>query len=354
MNHPISESRAPRWEPAPGLKTPGSVSASDRSEFRPADTCGPASHRRGLTLIELLVSIAIIGVLFGLLLTAVQTVRETARRAQCVSNLRQLGIAMNAYHSLHNMFPSSVLMNSRHYSTNCLSELVFLLPHVEAIPLYNSINMAFADLEFADVPSMENRTARNTRVALFLCPSDPEPHHMNSYRFNRGRFHVSGSMPYDGPFSIGVFPSASTVKDGLAHTAFVSERIGGSFIDDSHDSRSDVRVPIGMSAVITSDSTFIPFCLSTSEHGWMVQSGRYWFYAGFSYSHYNHNGVPNDPRPTCSSGPVGNWGTGGLAPPRAYHGGVHILLGDGHVNRIESTVLPRVWEALGTHDGGDF
>ncbi|AGA24748.1 prepilin-type N-terminal cleavage/methylation domain-containing protein [Singulisphaera acidiphila DSM 18658] len=313
------------------------------------------SKATGFTLIELFVVIAIISILLGLIIPAVQAVRETARRTQCVSNLRQIGIGNNSYHALHNMFPSSVLMNAQHYSTNCLSEFVHLLPHLEASPLYNSINMSFVNLELADAPSLENRTARNSKVRLFLCPSDTEPNHLNSYRFNRGRYRVSKGTPYDGPFSIGVFPSANTVRDGLTNTAFVSERIGGSFVEGSYSSVSDVRIPTGSSIIITSDLTFIPYCLATPDYVWMLQSGRYWFYGGFGFTHYNHNGVPNDPRPTCSSGPIANWSTGGLAPPRAFHAnGVNVLFGDGHVTGVTPTINVSVWAAMGTYHGKDY
>ena len=64
-----------------------------------------SSRRRGFTLIELLVVIAIIGVLIGLLLPAVQAAREAARRAQCINNLKQLGLAMHNYHDVNGSFP---------------------------------------------------------------------------------------------------------------------------------------------------------------------------------------------------------------------------------------------------------
>ena len=153
-----------------------------------------------------------------------------------LSSLRQIGVAMQSYHAVHNMFPSvSRLVNSGRFSINELSELTFLLPYLEQVPLYDTINMRLANLDTESGPVVENGTARRTIVGLFLCPSDTEPNHRNSYRFNRGRFRVQPWIPFDGPFSLYVLPSAASVTDGLSRTAFASERIGGSFENGAPD-----------------------------------------------------------------------------------------------------------------------
>ncbi len=315
---------------------------------------GWSRSSRGFTLVELLVALSIIGVLLGLLIPAVQVAREAARRAECISNLRQIGIAMNAYHSVHNMFPTLLPDRSGHYGANHLSELVFLLPHLEQTVLYNSVNMSFATIDSPETPLVENGTARRARVSAFLCPSDGEPQHRNSYRFNRGRFRARPGVSFDGPFYFPVLPSATSITDGLSRTAFVSERVGGSFEVGSWSPRRDLRYPDAPGYMIMSDETFIPFCLSHEPAVWNVVAGRYWFYGGFVNCNYNHNGSPNDKRPSCFDGGPGNWSAGGLSPPRSYHpNGVNVLLGDGHVEWIGDSIQTEAWQAMGTHNAGD-
>lgn len=94
-----------------------------------------------------------------------------------------------------------------------------------------------------------------------------------------------------------------TVTDGLQNTAFVSERVTGSFESDRLDSVRDVRYSLSLgNVVLSSDQQFIPLCLSEEPHDWLNVSGRYWMYSGLMFAHYNHNGTPNDSRPSCGRG----------------------------------------------------
>jgi len=143
-------------------------------------------QRRGFTLIELLVVIAIIAVLIGLLLPAVQAAREAARRAQCVNNLKQIGLAMHNYHDVNNVFPpGAVLPNTGNLATTIwgsnstyLSWRALILPQMEQNPVYNSINTQIATF---GIPSWTGGinynpyamfTAWITVSNVFLCPSD--------------------------------------------------------------------------------------------------------------------------------------------------------------------------------------
>jgi prepilin-type N-terminal cleavage/methylation domain-containing protein/prepilin-type processing-associated H-X9-DG protein len=134
--------------------------------------------RRGFTLIELLVVIAIIAVLIALLLPAVQAAREAGRRAQCVNNLKQIGIAMHNYHTANDCFPPNgfPVKNSKGTNTNNedLSQHTRMLPSLEQAPLYNAANWYIACYN-DPVGSFVNSTVTTARLGAFLCPSSTVP-----------------------------------------------------------------------------------------------------------------------------------------------------------------------------------
>jgi prepilin-type N-terminal cleavage/methylation domain-containing protein/prepilin-type processing-associated H-X9-DG protein len=145
--------------------------------------CRPRD-RRAFTLIELLVVIAIIAVLIALLLPAVQSAREAARRAQCVNNLKQLGLACHNYHQIQNQFPSNLYLHpcyaTNTYYWNNSSWIVFLLPTMEQQPLYNAINFSYMwgnnpICNWGQGLGLQNSTVRQSVLTALLCPSDPSP-----------------------------------------------------------------------------------------------------------------------------------------------------------------------------------
>src|SRR5262249_6085402 len=144
--------------------------------------------RSGFTLIELLVVIAIIAVLIALLLPAVQAAREAARRAQCVNNMKQIGLALHNYHTSINTFPMGMSLawvsQSGYYADwTDWSAHALLLGYLEQQPLYNAANFKQACC-FADgIADSYNSTVYLTRISGFLCPSDGQAgvQNINSY-----------------------------------------------------------------------------------------------------------------------------------------------------------------------------
>jgi prepilin-type N-terminal cleavage/methylation domain-containing protein len=137
------------------------------------------SNRRGFTLIELLVVIAIIAVLIALLLPAVQAAREAARRSQCINNLKQLGLAVQNYHSSLGCFPmgsanSSSLQNQPGGAWGSYSAFAMMLPYLEQQPLYSNINFRLVCIGGGGYNGYEtNISAVTSQLSVFQCPSSP-------------------------------------------------------------------------------------------------------------------------------------------------------------------------------------
>jgi prepilin-type N-terminal cleavage/methylation domain-containing protein/prepilin-type processing-associated H-X9-DG protein len=146
-------------------------------------------ERKAFTLVELLVVIAIIGILVALLLPAIQSAREAARRTQCQNNLKQLGLGLQNYHNTHNRFPSNSLW-SVGSTTSCGvpittlpkdrkgTYLVKLLPYIEETTISSRLNVD-EDIhdQFEDTTGAYPQSAqlRETPIGVFRCPSDTFP-----------------------------------------------------------------------------------------------------------------------------------------------------------------------------------
>ncbi len=184
------------------------------------------SRRPGFTLIELLVSIAVIAILLALLLPAVQQVREAARRTQCRSNLKQLGLALHNYHDVHNAFPPAWV------GQNDYAWSAFLLPELEHSALFRAIDFRIRPNDVRVLAGGSHPVS--AVLPVFVCPSDIAPAKWQngdvlmgtaSYAASYGTGPAVGSM--DQPTGV-MFENSrvrmADVYDGVSNTIAVGER----------------------------------------------------------------------------------------------------------------------------------
>ena len=124
------------------------------------------NNGRGFTLVELLVVVAVVCVLAALLLPAVESARAAARRASCVNNLKQIGLALHNYESAFDSLPLSMSIGEGH--GNGHSAFTSLLAFTEQVPLFNGYNFWLENWHFT------NYTVVSTPVKAFLCPDNPD------------------------------------------------------------------------------------------------------------------------------------------------------------------------------------
>jgi prepilin-type N-terminal cleavage/methylation domain-containing protein/prepilin-type processing-associated H-X9-DG protein len=359
-------------------------------------------HRRGFTLIELLVVIAIIGVLIALLLPAVQQAREAARRAQCVNNLKQIGIALHNYHSAVNTFPVGFLFATppNPSGSNALgipdlhwrwSILAQLSPYMEQTAVYNALNFNWpiapgpgASGPFAGVPAFKpfpaNYTPMVTKVASFLCPSDGAPPKVtlpdgsntfgpSNYHFctgdgGPGSGHVggagnpdNGAVQANGAFILGPPQSIATITDGSSGTVAASEGLIGPASGTTTTTAGALPMPADVRrAAVFVSTTPLPdnpaVGCNNMIAGWRLDKGYAWWDGDYRSSLYNHYLTPNSKVYDCwqSSPPHDP----AIKAARGNHpGGVNALFCDGHVAFVKDTVSPATWRGLATRGGGE-
>jgi prepilin-type N-terminal cleavage/methylation domain-containing protein/prepilin-type processing-associated H-X9-DG protein len=200
-----------------------------------------ARRTPGFTLIELLVVIAIIAILIGLLLPAVQKIREAAARLQCQNNLKQLGLALHNYHSTYGAFPPEQTTNPQNSWTP------YMLPYIEQDNLYKlyrfDLGIVGNDDRKYNTSAPANATGANTaRVPGFLCPSAPSStSRIGQYNREVRDYSATATIPVPNPYltvqpptdssnvgvlGINVSRKLTEITDGTSNTLLLAEDAG--------------------------------------------------------------------------------------------------------------------------------
>jgi prepilin-type N-terminal cleavage/methylation domain-containing protein len=305
--------------------------------------------RSAFTLIELLVVIAIIAILIGLLLPAVQKVREAAARATCQNKLKQLGTALHNYHSAHNVLPPGQPLG--YFSSTWYGDVGaqdrnrsnwagYLLSYVEQTAIDDQLQTLLRNLTtytcFAAFSPV--------KLAVFQCPSDPNSPKVAVTTGNAQGFHTNYIVCHGSTFATpttdprglrlnGIFYGMSktvltSITDGTSNTVMISELLQGS---DTVAGGHDVRGRLWNT--IHAGTTFSTLYPPNSTIGDNTQG-----YCG---------SVPGAP---CGSQSIANAFT--LA--RSKHtGGVNVTMGDASVRFVRDSITPSTWQAMGTRDLGE-
>jgi len=342
---------------------------------------------RGFTLIELLVVIAIIAVLIALLLPAVQAAREAARRAQCINNMKQIGLAIHNYISAHNVLPVMSLKNCSNcgaagfnwneWGPGWAGWASGMLGNLEQATIYNAINFSL----YLDLPA--NTTAGSTQLNTLLCPSDTSTVRPSGYwatsnyagniggpspmQFWNGVIIPTQNLWYSGP---GCGPvSMAAISDGSSNTALLSEHTGGLnnnpvvTLGSNQGKKGYYNVPSPSSPTPNAANggqvalDFVRACnaLPTSTpsagtwvFGWSYLSNMPYEAGNTTYTHWN---TPN--KASCNYASENSTMYAAITANSTHAGGVNMALADGSVRFIKDSINLQTWWALGSRNGGE-